>query len=129
MNHVGFAPAAAKRCLLAGTQATTFEVIDAGSGRRVYGGRTAAAPQDLGDYVVGDFSAVSTPGTFRVRSGPVRSEPFAIAEGVYSGAVRKCVSYFSRQRCGDSRTGYNTPCHLDDGRRVDNGLHQDATGG
>ncbi|NOR33461.1 MAG: hypothetical protein GQ579_02145, partial [Bacteroidales bacterium] len=33
------------------------------------------------------------------------------------------------QRCGGSTTGYLTPCHLDDGVRMDNGKHQDVSGG
>jgi hypothetical protein len=43
--------------------------------------------------------------------------------------MRKMIAYFARQRCGDSKTGYNAPCHLDDGRRADNGRRHDATGG
>ena len=39
------------------------------------------------------------------------------------------VAYFSLQRCGPSTTGYLSPCHLDDGVRLDNGKHQDVTGG
>ncbi len=39
------------------------------------------------------------------------------------------VGYFSLQRCGSSTTGYLSPCHLDDGIRMDNGKHQDVTGG
>jgi hypothetical protein len=39
------------------------------------------------------------------------------------------VRYFSRQRCGASTSGYLSPCHLDDGIRLDNGKHQDVTGG
>jgi len=39
------------------------------------------------------------------------------------------VRYFSLQRCGASMTGYLSPCHMDDGIRVDNGKQQDVTGG
>ena len=39
------------------------------------------------------------------------------------------VSYFSLQRCGSSTTGYLSPCHIDDGVRMDNGKHQDVSGG
>ncbi len=39
------------------------------------------------------------------------------------------VKYFSLQRCGSSTTGYLSPCHLDDGIRMDNGRRQDVTGG
>ena len=33
------------------------------------------------------------------------------------------------QRCGPSETGYLAPCHCDDAVRLDNGKHQDTTGG
>ena len=39
------------------------------------------------------------------------------------------VKYFSLQRCGGSTTGYLSPCHIDDGIRMDNGKHQDVSGG
>ena len=39
------------------------------------------------------------------------------------------VGYFALQRCGPSTTGYMTPCHCDDAVRLDNGKHQDTTGG
>ena len=43
--------------------------------------------------------------------------------------LQKIVAYFSKQRCGNSETGYFSPCHLDDGIRIDNGKHRDVTGG
>ena len=129
VNHVGFTPAAAKLCLLPGKQPTSFDVVDAGTGRRVFQGRMTPAPGDLGDYVVGAFSAVRSAGRYRIRAGSARSEPFAVGPDVYADALRKCVAYFGRQRCGDSKTGYHAPCHLDDGRRIDNGKRHDATGG
>jgi hypothetical protein len=39
------------------------------------------------------------------------------------------TGYFSLQRCGSSTTGYLSPCHTDDGVRMDNGKHQDVSGG
>ena len=78
---------------------------------------------------VGDFSALNQPGTFHVRAGNGRSGSFRIAPDAYEDALRKTVYYFAKQRCGPSETGYHAPCHLDDGRRRDNGQHQDVTGG
>jgi len=39
------------------------------------------------------------------------------------------VHYFALRRCGASTSGYLSPCHLDDGKRIDTGEHQDVTGG
>ncbi len=68
------------------------------------------------------------PGVF-ARIGAAQSEDFRIDEQAYTGAVGKSISYFSVQRCGDSKTGYHSPCHLDDGKRLDNGAEQDVVGG
>jgi len=48
---------------------------------------------------------------------------------VYEQPMASIIDYFSKQRCGGSTTGYLTPCHLDDGVRMDNGKHQDVSGG
>jgi hypothetical protein len=129
VNHVGFAPGAAKYCLLSGKQGASFEVVNATTGRRVFRGRMAHVPGDLGDYAVGDFTAVREAGSYRIQAGAARSGPITVGADVYAGPVRKCIAYFSRQRCGDSKTGYHAPCHHDDGRRNDNGRRHDATGG
>jgi hypothetical protein len=129
VNHVGFTPQGAKCFLMEGAAAVAFEVIEAATNKAVLAGRTTLGGPDLGSYQVGDFSALSQPGTYQVRAGDGRSGTFRIAADVYEDALRKTVSYFAKQRCGPSETGYHAPCHLDDGRRRDNGQHQDVTGG
>jgi hypothetical protein len=129
VNHVGFAPQAAKCCLIPGATPVAFEVIDTATGRAAFTGRTTIEGPDLGSWQAGDFSALDRTGAFQVRAGNGRSGTFVIAPDPYEDALRKTVAYFSKQRCGPSETGYHAPCHLDDGRRRDNGQHQDVTGG
>jgi hypothetical protein len=129
VNHVGFTPEAAKHCLLEGRRASDFEVVEAGSGQLVFRGQMKPVAGDLGEYLVGDFSGMKKAGAFRIISGAARSRAFSVAGNIYESALGKCVSYFSRQRCGNSKTGYHAPCHLDDGRRLDNGHRQDVAGG
>jgi hypothetical protein len=128
VNHVGFTPDSAKFFLLAGNEATTFEALDA-DGKAVFTGEARPGAGDLGSYRVGEFSALNRPGTYRIRAAGQSSGPFAISPTVYEDAITKTIAYFSIQRCGDSTTGYHHPCHLDDGRRLDNQQHQDVTGG
>jgi hypothetical protein len=59
----------------------------------------------------------------------MRSYPFQISKTTYHSAMNLIVGYFSLQRCGPSTSGYFSPCHLDDGVRLDNGKHQDVSGG
>jgi hypothetical protein len=129
VNHVGFAPAAAKYCLWPGAKAIPFTVAEATTGRAAFSGTMLPAAADLGRYVVGDFGQLTRPGRYRVVCTAGQSGTFEVGNEVYTAAVRQCVEYFARQRCGDSTTGHHAPCHLDDGRRSDDGRHQDVVGG
>lgn len=129
VNHVGFARRAGKVCMAQGSRPLDFSVVHTDTGRTEYKGRLASRRGDFGDFLLANFTTVQTPGQYVVRIGNRRSAPFTIADDVYHQPLAKSVAYFSKQRCGDSKTGYNAPCHLDDGRRTDNGHHYDATGG
>lgn len=122
VNHVGFAPAAGKFCVLPGTAAVVFDVVHVGSGRAVHQGKLEPRKGDHGSYLMGDFSAVREPGEYAIRAGDWKSGPFIIGGNVYLPAVRNSISYFTAQRCGAS-------CHLDDGVRKDDGRRLDVTGG
>jgi len=129
VNPVGFMPNASKKCIVPVTENTKFQVIQLESGREVYCADLYTSDCDFGRFVVGDFSVIRTPGTYYIKAGRLRSYPFRIHHNVYDDVLQMIVRYFSRQRCGASTTGYLTPCHLDDGIRLDNGKHQDVTGG
>ncbi|GAI27936.1 unnamed protein product, partial [marine sediment metagenome] len=92
-------------------------------------GRMKPQKGDFGMFLVGDFSKLVTEGNYEVITADGRSVPFKISNNIYQNALQKHVSYFSSQRCGPSTTGYRGPCHTDDGHRLDNGKHQDVTGG
>jgi len=129
VNHVGFAPPAGKFCLLKGQSAVEFAVIDKSTGQTAFKGVMSPVGGDLGPYLVGDFSELQQAGSYAIQCGGAASGDFAIAADIYESAVAKSVSYFSRQRCGNSKTGHHAPCHLDDGRRSDTGQLEDVTGG
>ena len=129
VNHVGYRPQAGKYCVIAAHHATDFQVVRVHPRAVVLKGTLKPVHGDFGRYWVGDFSDLTEPGIYRVVAGTSQSERFRIAEDVYSFALRKMVGYFGYQRCGPSESGYNSPCHLDDGVRLDNGKRHDATGG
>ncbi len=129
VNHAGFAPISGKHCLREGREAIEFQLIDTADGAEAWRGIMTPVQGDFGDYVVGDFSEFTRRGTYAIVAGGVRSETFEIGSEIYSSAIRKTVRYFARQRCGNSATGYHAPCHLDDGRRDDDGRHHNVTGG
>jgi hypothetical protein len=129
MNQVGFMPEASKRCVLKDRTAEQFEVIRTTDQKVAFSGPLVESKGDFGTFYVGDFSAVKDTGTYYIRAGQSRSYPFRIGPGVYDDAIGMIVGYFSLQRCGPSETGYLAPCHCDDAVRLDNGKHQDTTGG
>ena len=128
-NQIGYLPSSAKTCLVQGTEKREFEVVEIISGQVVYKGTLIPRRGDFGNYASADFSAVVKEGRYYLRADTLRSFPFRISKTVYQPGRDMIVHYFSQQRCGASTTGYLSPCHTDDGIRVDNGRHQDVTGG
>ncbi len=129
VNQIGFTPGGSKTCVLKDGDADRFEVIRTNDRKVVLSGTLVQSDGDFGAFRVGDFSAVKEPGTYYIKAGESRSYPFRIAADAYADAIGMIVGYFGLQRCGPSTTGYLTPCHCDDAVRLDNGKHQDTTGG
>jgi hypothetical protein len=129
INQAGYVPLAGKKIVVKGNINGKYEILDLETQQIVFTGFLHHDTCDFGDYSVGDFSELKRTGHYYIKYDTLRSYPFAISQSVYKPAMDLIVSYFSRQRCGSSTTGYLSPCHLDDGVRMDNGKHQDVTGG
>lgn len=129
VNQLGYTPSAAKQCVIPDAIVDAFEVVDTTSLKVAFSGDLTASNGDFGDCRIGNFTKLQHPGTYFVRAGKYRSFPFRIDSRVYTEGIDKILTYFSLQRCGPSTTGYLTPCHCDDAVRLDNGKHQDTTGG
>ena len=133
LNHVGFTPLAVKTCILPGRGEADFKLIDTNTHEVCYTGKMVEKPGDFGVYRIGDFSNFQKNGHFYIEAIGECSYPFIIAPDVYENAVHTIIQYFSIQRCGASTSGYNTPCHVDDGYRVENeqktAKHIDVSGG
>jgi hypothetical protein len=129
INQVGYVPGAWKNIVTKGISNGKFDVIDLTSQEVEYTGTLHPVKGDFGEYSEGDFSSLQKEGRYYIKSDTLRSFPFSISASVYKPVMDLIVSYFSLQRCGSSTTGYLSPCHLDDGIRMDNGKHQDVSGG
>lgn len=129
INQAGYVPDAGKSVVTRGLISSKFEVINTVTQEVAFAGTFKPAPGDFGDYSAGDFSSLTKEGKYYIRVDTLRSYPFLISKSVYRPVMNLIVGYFSLQRCGSSTTGYMAPCHLDDGIRMDNGKHQDVTGG
>ena len=111
LNHVGFAPAAAKRATVQAAQplaAQSFSVVDVRTRAIVHTGTTVPVAPVAGwqgrHFAQADFDVVVAPGRYALMLDgtwpPVQSEPFDIAEGLFgSQMLSDIVHYFKGQRC------------------------------
>ena len=130
VNHLGFTTRTAKTCMLKSGTEVEFEIVDTTAGKPCFSGRMTPVSGDFGTYAVGDFSALQTPGSYKVKAAGRESKVFVIDDNVYQKAAQAHVGYFTRQRCGNTTLSWRgEPCHLDDGKRLDNGKHRDVSGG
>lgn len=128
-NQLGYPVESAGRCAVPADTGGTFRLINASTGKVAQEGRLNVKDGDFSTFSVGTFEAGSRPGTYYIKAGKRRSYPFHITDRPHEQVLTKILNYFATQRCGSSTTGYCSPCHLDDGIRMDNGEHQDVTGG
>ncbi len=129
INQSGYLPGAGKNLVAPGKRNGKFEIVDLENQTIVFTGFLHPFSGDFGDYSVGDFTELKRTGRYFIKYDTLRSWPFAVSSSVYKPVMDMIVNYFSLQRCGSSTTGYLSPCHLDDGIRMDNGKHLDVTGG
>ncbi len=120
-NQAGYLPGSAKiaSVSLRDEQSLRFEVSSEHREERVYAGALSPAKLDeaSGDRVaLANFSALTTPGKYRLSVGAHHSEPFTIDMHAYREALRLAMRGFYGQRCGcavDLGGGYHHPaCHL-----------------
>jgi hypothetical protein len=98
-------------------------------------GELTAHSGPMGEWRVGDFSALEKPGVYRAvlagadsGSPSAWSFPFVVSDGVWSRLPALFLDYLHSQRCGEFENELRGPCHLDDGVRSDTGAAVDATG-
>lgn len=129
VNQLGYPREAQKKCVLLSGNQENFAVIRLKTGATAYRGKFQSRNGDFGNYKIGDFSSVTLPGKYYIKAGNGRSYPFTIRNNIYLEPLKATLNYLQVQRCGRSTTGYLSPCHLDDGVRMDNGKHMDGTCG
>ena len=111
LNHVGYAPAAAKRATVQASQALeprAFSVIDLRTRAVVHTGVTRPVDPVPGwqgrHFAHADFDTLTAPGRYAVMLDgtwpPVQSQPFEIGDQLFgSQMLSDIVHYFKGQRC------------------------------
>ena len=133
VNQLGFTPKAPKFFVVTSPSTNEFQIITRSRDPKVvYTGKLSHVDADLSDAWVGDFSAVQDEGCYHILVGGEAVAPgrlVTIYSDIYKNPLQTLFHYYPVQRCGDSDTGWHTPCHTNDAKRVDNGEHVDVAGG
>lgn len=131
INHLGYMQNQPKYVIAA--SGDSFVVTNE-KNETVYEGKLEKCGDDLGSYVVGDFSDFNLEGRYRIVVEKTSTRWFDIGASAlknYQDALYKSAyNWFKKERCGNTTEGWmGVPCHLDDGRRSDNSQCQDFSGG
>jgi hypothetical protein len=142
VNHLGFTCDGSKQVVVGGGGEAEFELqnmslisaaaMGEGEGyRAVMTGRLRRVESPLGDYGVGDFSAWSKPGIYRVALPATgeHSYQFAITDGVCGWLPQVFLGFVRAWRSGPFENAWRGPSHLDDAVRTDSGRQADMVGG
>lgn len=120
INQLGYktrAPKIAVWCSKTTMPINSWEVINADNDKVVFTSKQVRSFGAYGPFVVTarlDFSALITPGNYRIKTGSILSPVFSISDQVYAGSADFGLRYMRQQRCG-----YNPflkdSCHTQDG--------------
>jgi len=104
LNQVGYRPNDTKVAVLRDTEpGTDFKVAKASTGAQVMTGKTEGSCDSAGAGEVvsyADFSALTEPGEYVVKSGSHKSFTVVIGENVYDDLLKDAVRMLYLQRCG-----------------------------
>ncbi|NQU64308.1 MAG: glycoside hydrolase family 9 protein, partial [SAR324 cluster bacterium] len=131
VNHVGFLPGSPKYCVIPGKSEKEFSIhrLQHTVWTEVLREKLTKGGAELGEAAIGRFNDLQVEGIYQVRCGKLRSRCFVVSKSVYNVPMRVLFNYFPWQRCGDSKTGWNAPCHLEDGIIEETAEHIDLVGG
>lgn len=105
-----------------------FRLISS-DGSVAYEGSAAVSHTTVGSFTVLDFSSLTTPGTYHIESGNVKSAPFAIGGSqIWDPSCWKVLNFIFCQRCGYAVPGIHSRCHTDL-MGVHNGVSVSYSGG
>jgi len=127
--HSGYRPGAVKQAVVQNSPDRKFHLLN-GKNEIVFTGEGSDLEKGFTQF---DFSDFETPGYYRLQSGNIKSNPFAIGENAWLATAWRTLNFFYAERCGFEQPGIHQACHRDvfcvhpDGRRIQvNGGWHDA---
>ncbi|MGN0648922.1 MAG: glycoside hydrolase family 9 protein [Oscillospiraceae bacterium] len=139
VNQVGFLPKMQKLAVFRGIEAgSEFLVVDNNNDRVVYNGKVGAEKYDKysGETVCcGDFSELTTQGSYYITVSGERSHSFGISDNIYNSLITDAVRMMYMHRCGtelvEKYAGIfaHKPCHTERAYLYGTDISVDVSGG
>ncbi len=108
VNQLGYLPSSAKRATVPAGAASRFQLVDAATGKAAWTGKLGPAAlwaPARARVRIADFSALTRPGTYRLRvAGLPDSDPFSIGAGAYDALAAASIRAFYFNRAGIALT-------------------------
>ena len=111
-SHTGYDTRDAKTAIINDSGVQRFELLGA-AGAAILSKPVRRERSGFGRMQVLDFSEVTTPGTYTLRAGGARSQPFRIGDEVWDRTIWKSLNFLYGNRCGASIPGVHPVDHLD----------------
>lgn len=138
INLIGYMPGSEKTAVWCSKENKTVEffyIVNANTGQQVFKEKAGKAFGAYGPFLQTQrlcFSAVTTPGSYYIETGGVRSPVFMIDNNVYKGSADFCLRYMRQQRSGFNPF-LKDSCHTHDGYTLygpmPDSTHVDVSGG
>jgi len=128
ISYSGYLPESKKTAFINGNAIgnDTRFYIETLDGKVRYKGRVKETESSVGKYGIMDFSDLTTPGEYTVRTDKLISKPFRISDRVWEDSRWRVLNFIFCQRCGYAVPGIHDECHNDmfsvhDGKKISYG--------
>ncbi len=112
-SHFGYSPAASKLAFCSEPNQNTFRVVNARTNATVRELPVKQLHNARGQYAILDFTAITTPGNYRLQCGASNSEAFPIGDEIWDHLIDTQINTFQGFRCGCGVPDSHDACHLD----------------
>lgn len=131
-SHTGYFPEGSKQAFTSDLTTGEFSIHLKESNQKVFEGQVKDTLTELGTFKVMDFSDLTEPGTYFLKTGNMQTRAFKIDNRLWHPTVEKVMNFFYCERCGMEIPGIHASCHKEfflehNGKRIQlNGGWHDA---
>lgn len=112
LSSVGYFSDDEKTAVLT-TASSAFQIISEENGDCIFQGPVQLLQNERGSFHTADFSAITKPGLYRLKTDDVESSVFEISNELCRATVWRLINFFFCLRCGTPVPGKHGMCHQD----------------